>query len=198
MGPVYRFQAPVGVKSRGGHWIGQGWEIVKSNLGLFMGMSLLYLVLSSCIPLVLHGPLLAGLHIACMRKIVRGKMEIGDMFKGFQFFVPTLLAALVMSAFIFVGSLFCIIPGLVVAAMYQFTYLFIVDKKMDFWQAMQASHAVVKNDYVGFTLFLVGAMLLNFLGFLCLIIGLLVTFPIVYAAITVAYKEVVGFEPGTV
>ena len=56
--------------------------------------------------------------------------------------------------FTFAGTLLCIIPGLVVAAMYKFTYLFIVDKRMDFWPAMQASHAVVKNDYFGFTMFL--------------------------------------------
>ena len=38
--------------------------------------------------------------------------------------------------------------------MYKFTYLFIVDKRMDFWPAMQASHASRKKDYFGFTMFL--------------------------------------------
>jgi uncharacterized membrane protein len=81
--------------------------------------------------------------------------------------------------------------------MYKFTYLFIVDKRMDFWQAMQASHAVVRRDYVGFVLFLILAFLVNVLGFCCLIVGLLVTVPMTFAAITVAYKEIVGFDPQT-
>jgi len=55
----------------------------------------------------------------------------------------------------------------------------------------------VKNDYVGFTLFLVLAFLVNVLGVLCCIVGVLVTIPITFAAITVAYKEIVGFEPRT-
>ena len=100
--------------------------------------------------------------------------------------------------FVFVGILACVIPGLVVAAMFKFTYLFIVDKRMDFWPAMQASHAVVKNDYFGFTMFLLLAVLVNLLGALCCIVGLLVSVPVTFAAITVAYKEIVGFDQRTV
>ena len=81
--------------------------------------------------------------------------------------------------------------------MYKFTYLFIVDKRMDFWQAMKASHAIVRNDYFGFTMFVIVVFLVNVLGFLCLLVGLLVTVPLTFAAITVAYQEIVGFDPRT-
>jgi uncharacterized membrane protein len=69
---------------------------------------------------------------------------------------------------------------------------------MDFWPAIQASHAVVKSDYVGFTLFLLAMAGVNILGFLCLIVGLLVTIPLSFAAITLAYREIVGFDEQTV
>ena len=108
------------------------------------------------------------------------------------------MAALLIALFTCLGTLACIIPGLVIAAMYKFTYLFIVDKRMDFWPAMQASHAVVKNDYFGFTMFLLLAVLVNLLGALCCIVGLLVSVPVTFAAITVAYKEIVGFDQRTV
>jgi uncharacterized membrane protein len=104
----------------------------------------------------------------------------------------------VIALFVAIGTIFCIIPGIVAAAACKFTYLFIVDKRMDFWQAIQASHAVVKNDYFGFTMFLGAMTLVNVLGFVCCIVGLLVTIPISVAAITVAYRDVVGFEPRTV
>jgi uncharacterized membrane protein len=68
---------------------------------------------------------------------------------------------------------------------------------MDFWPAMQASHDVVKNDYFGFTMFVVLAILVNLLGLLCCVVGLLVTYPLTIAAITVAYKEIVGFDQRT-
>jgi len=187
---------PTGVHASAGRWIGEGWVLVKADLGGYVVISLLFAVLSG-VPLI-QGPLVAGFHIFTMKKLMGRNAEFGDLFKGFNFFVPTLVASLLIGLFTFAGTLLCIIPGLVVAAMYKFTYLFIVDKRMDFWPAMQASHAVVKNDYFGFTMFLILAFLVNVLGVLCCIVGVLVTIPLTFAAITVAYKEIVGFEQRTV
>lgn len=182
------------IQAQTGKWIGAGWQMVKSEIGLFCLMSIVFLVMNGCVPLILQGPLMAGFHIACIRKLMRGRLDIGDLFKGFGVFGASLLAFLIIGFFSFLGSLLCIIPGLVIAAMYQFTYLFIVDKKMDFWPAMQASHAIVKKDYFGFTLFFVALVLLNIAGVLLCLIGVLLTLPICYAAITVAYQDLVGFE----
>ena len=193
--PLPTWTPPAGVQASGGRWIGEGWELVKADLGNYIVISLLFAVLSG-VPLI-QGPLIAGFHIFTMKKLMGRRAEIGDLFKGFNFFVPALVASLLIGLFTFAGTLLCLIPGLVVAAMYKFTYLFIVDKRMDFWPAMQASHAVVKNDYFGFTMFLILAFLVNLLGVLCCVVGLLVTIPLTFAAITVAYKEIVGFEPRT-
>jgi len=184
---------PAGIRASGGRLISEGWALVKADLGNYIVISLLFALLSG-VPLI-QGPLIAGFHIFTMKKLLGRNAEFGDLFKGFNLFVPTLVASLLIGLFTFAGTLLCIIPGLVVAAMYKFTYLFIVDKRMDFWPAMQASHAVVKNDYFGFTMFLILAFLVNLLGVLCCIVGLLVTIPLTFAAITVAYKEIVGFEP---
>jgi uncharacterized membrane protein len=186
---------PVGVQVRAGHWVAEGWRLVQQDLGTFILLALVLMVLSAAIPVVLQGPLLAGFYIFSMKKLTGRRTEFADMFKGFNFFVPALVASLIIGLFAFVGFLACIIPGLVVAAMYSFTFLFIVDKRMDFWPAMQASHAVVKQDYVGFTLFVLLLALIGLLGFLCCFVGLFVTVPVTYAAIAVAYKELVGFDP---
>ncbi len=186
---------PVNVQVRAGHWIGAGWDLVKSDMGTYALAALIFFVLNG-VPLI-QGALIAGFHIYTMKKIEGRRAEFADLFKGFNYFIPTLVASLLIGAFTFIGALFCIIPGLVVAAALKFTYLFIVDKRMDFWPAMQASHAIVKQDYFGFTMFLVLAFLINVLGLLCLVVGLLVTVPLTIAAITVAYKELVGFEPRT-
>ncbi len=182
------------VKARTGAWISEGWAIVKSDMGTFALMSLVMVVLSSSVPVILQGPLTAGFQVAILHRILRGRVEFGDLFKGFNFFLPAMLASLVMAAFTFLGMLACLIPALVVQAMYFFTYLFIVDRKMEFWPAMQASHQIVKNDYFGFTLLLLAFIGLHILGALCCLVGLLWTIPLQYAAITIAYKEIVGFQ----
>jgi len=186
---------PTSVNVTAGRWIGMGWDVVKADMGTYVLAALIFFVLSG-VPLI-QGALIAGFHIYTLKKMSGRHAEFADLFKGFNFFIPTLVASLLIGAFTFIGTLFCIIPGLIVAAALKFTYLFIVDKRMDFWPAMQASHAVVKLDYFGFTMFLLLAFLVNVLGFLCLIVGLLVTVPLTIAAITVAYKEIVGFEPQT-
>ena len=171
--------------------------MVKADMGTFIVLTIVFAVLNGVVPMILHGPLIAGFHIFCMKKLLNRRTDLADLFKGFNFFVPTLVASLVIGLLVGCGTLFCIIPGLVLAAMFEFTYLFIVDKRMDFWPAMQASHAVIKNDYFGFTMFLLLMVLVDILGFLCCIVGLLVAIPVTIAAVTVAYKEIVGFDPRT-
>jgi uncharacterized membrane protein len=187
-----------GVKAETGKWISAGWDMVKADLGNFIVVTLIFVVVNSVASIVTQGPLQTGFHLFCAKKLYGRRAEVGDMFKGFDYFLPAFVAALLIGIFVFIGILLCIIPGLVVAAAVKFTYLFIMDKKMDFWPAIEASHNVVKNDYFGFTMFLVALGLINLLGALACIVGLLVTIPLSVAAITIAYQEVVGFEQRTV
>ena len=187
---------PTGIKATPGKWIGEGWELVKADMGTYVLISLIFILLNG-VPFI-QGALIAGFHIYTMKKLMGRPAEFGDLFKGFNFFIPTLVASLLIGLFTFIGALACLVGALVVGAMYKFTYLFIVDKRMDFWPAMQASHAVVKNDYFGFTMFMLLAILVNVLGVLCCLVGVLVSMPVTVAAITVAYKEIVGFDQRTV
>jgi hypothetical protein len=70
-----------------------------------------------------------GFHQYCIKRLYNKRSEIGDIFKGFDFFLPAFVAALLIGIFVFIGTMLCVIPGLVVASMYKFTYLFILDKK---------------------------------------------------------------------
>ncbi len=197
MAPPLLWTPPVGIKAAPGRWIGEGWEIVKADMVNFAVLALIVGALSSTVPMILQGPLIVGFHLICIKKMAGRPTEFGDLFKGFNYFVPALVASLLIGLFSFIGLLACIVGALVVGAMYKFTYLFILDKRMDFWPAMQASHAVVKNDYFGFTMFLLLIALVDILGALCCIVGLFVAIPVGLAAITVAYKELVGFDPQT-
>lgn len=189
-----RSSAPASSEVQIGKWIGDGWSAISSDLVMLAVATLVFAVLSGVVPIVLQAPMVIGMHIMLVNKMVTGRLEFGDLFKGFNYFVPSLLATLVMGVFMFIGMLACIIPGLVVGAMYLFTYLFIADRKMEFWPAMQASHAIVKQNYLGFTFFFVTLALLQLAGALLCGLGLLVTIPLYYAAINAAYRDLVGFQ----
>lgn len=185
-------------------WLGEGWALLAGDFVLFVVATLLMMVVmiaAGLIP-VLHlfvgpaiaGPLAAGLFVFTANRMLTGRAQLDDVFKGFNHFVPACVAGLLIGLFITLGALACIIPGLVVSAMYLFTYLFIVDRKMEFWPAMEASHAVVKKNYLGFTFFAIALGLLQLVGVLLLGLGLFITVPLAYAAVTVAYRDLVGFQ----
>ena len=113
------FTAP-GIKATPGKWMGEGWELVKADMGTYVLISLIFCLLNG-VPFI-QGALIAGFHIYTMKKIMGRPAEFGDLFKGFNFFIPTLVAAILIGVFTCIGTLLCIIPGLVVAAMYKFTW----------------------------------------------------------------------------
>lgn len=190
--PSAAWVPPTQAHAAAGRWLGAAWHLVMSDLGSYLLLTLLFFLLS-VVPFI-SGSLIAGFHVYTMKKLTGRNADVGDLFKGFSFFLDAFVATLLIGVFTFLGTLALIIPGLIVAAMYKFTYLFMVDKRMDFWRAMKASHAVVRNDYFGFTMFLILAFLVNVVGLCCLVIGLFVTVPMTFAAVTIAYQELVGFD----
>jgi uncharacterized membrane protein len=180
-----------------GKWISEGWQIVQTDLPMFALVTLVVYAVASAVPIILQGAMAIGFHIAIIKKMRTGRLDLNDCFKGFDFLVPSLVAAFLIAIFVTLGTLACIIPGLILHAMYQFTYLFILDKRLDYWPAMQASSNVVKRDPVGFTLFTLALLGLNLAGVLMCVVGVFITAPITMVAVTAAYRDLVGFEPQT-
>jgi uncharacterized membrane protein len=177
-----------------GRWIRAGWDIVRQDLGTFVLMSMVMLVLVAVGNVIVVGPLMAGMFVASRRQMQEGKADLSDLFSGFQQFVDTLLIGLILSAFTLVGFALCIFPALVVLALYLFSFLFHVDRKLAFWDALEASRRLVVQKPAGFVLFVVVLTLLNLLGLMLAVVGVLFTIPITIAAITVAYRDMVDFR----
>jgi uncharacterized membrane protein len=185
-------------KADGAKWIGQGWDVVKSDLPMFALHTVLFSLVSGALPLILQGPMTVGLQYAIMRRAYAGRTEVGDLFKGFNFAVPAIVAGILVGIFSSVGFLLCLIPGLFVLAALQFPFLLIFDKGMDFWPAMETSLEAAKKDWGGYLVFLLLQMVVAFAGLLACFVGLLVAVPVMHAATVAAYDEVFGFEQRTI
>jgi hypothetical protein len=61
--------APTGIKATPGKWIGEGWELVKLDMGTYVLISLIFFLLNG-VPLI-QGALIAGFHIYTMKKLMR-------------------------------------------------------------------------------------------------------------------------------
>jgi hypothetical protein len=88
-----------GITARPGHWVGAGWDIVKADMGNYVLLALVFIVLNAMVPMILQGPLIAGFHIYCLKRLLGRQTDFGDLFKGFNFFVPALVASLVIALF---------------------------------------------------------------------------------------------------
>ena len=169
------------------------WELFKNNVSPLLGGYLIFTVIimvSGVIyigPLILSGPLMLGL-FRMARLAVKGEpIEFGELFSGFQRFLDAFLANLLTSIFTIIGMVFCILPGLFIGLMYMLTYLFMLDDKLAFWDAMEASRKMIMKNPGQWILVWLALFLFNMLGMLACCVGMIVTGPVSLLIITLAY-----------
>lgn len=81
----------------------EGWELIKDRYWLFLGISAVGILLGSIVPFgILIGPMFCGIYYCLLKQINRQPVEFGELFKGFDFFLPSLIV-----------TLFIAIPGLI-------------------------------------------------------------------------------------
>lgn len=72
-----------------------GWEIIKNQYWLFVGMSLVAILVGSAVPLgILLGPMMCGLYLTIFKARRGESIEFGTLFKGFDYFGQSVIAAL--------------------------------------------------------------------------------------------------------
>jgi uncharacterized membrane protein len=130
-----------------------------------------------------------------------------DFFQGFQNWVHLILATNIINVLIAIGLLLFIVPGIYISISYLFTVPIIVDRQVNFWEALEASRRIITKDWFswfGFGLALFGINLISILILLpgailfqdsALIIlfnvGFMLTVPITICTIAAAYQKVV-------
>lgn len=187
-----------------GDYFKTGWGLFKQYPGGFVGFCLLYVVIQvalNVIPFVglvaaavISAPLLMGNFIVSAKLLQGQTPEFRDFFAGFQFFLPLLLLSLVAGLFIGIGTILFIVPGVYLAVAYLFASYLVVDRRLDFWPAMELSRRTVNPRWFGYFAFMLLLALLNLAGAIALGLGLLVTIPLSFCAVTAAFADLFGFQ----
>ena len=79
-----------------------------------------------------------------------------------------------------------------IAGWYLFPYLFVVDKDMDFWPAMEASREIGFRNHMSVFLISIIIAAIYMVGALAALVGLLVSIPYSFCIIATAYEHQVG------
>ncbi len=75
----------------------EGWELIKPHYWLIFGITAVGMIIAGAIPLALGmGAMYCGIYY-CIFQLIQGRRpEFGDLFKGFQYFLPALIATLIL------------------------------------------------------------------------------------------------------
>jgi len=181
-----------------------GWGLFKLYPGGFVGFCLVNLVIQLALSRIPSGgvvasavvstPLLMGNFIVSAKLLQGQTPDFRDFFAGFQFFLPLLLLSLVAGLFIGIGTILLLVPGVYLAVAYLFASNLVVDRRLDFWPAMELSRRTINPRWFGYFAFMLLVALLNLAGGIALGLGLLVTIPLSFCTVTAAYADLFGFQ----
>jgi uncharacterized membrane protein len=129
---------------------------------------------------------------SALKQLRGGRIGFGDLFSGSDCFLRLLGATLVAGALGTIGLLLCVIPGLLVGGLFLFTAPLIVDRNLGVIEAMRMSRELTRRNLLLFTLFALVVAIIAWVGSYVCYVGLLVSYPLLFTIMTVAYRDCFG------
>jgi len=207
-----------------GGWLTRGWETIKDDLMAFAVGTLV----ASLIGLVTCGILApalvnCGVMFMVFRKLLYGRVEIGNVWDGMKRFVPALLAALLLlipalvinlisqgpqiavsmadpdnQGAMMAASLWNMAVGTVLSIVFYavilFVFVHIAARNVGPVEAIQASWEVFRRNPLMFCLVGFVYQLIAGLGVIACCVGVFVTMPLITAATVHAYIDHFGLQ----
>ena len=205
----------------------RGLELIRPEYWLHVGIAAVAVILAGLAPFaVLAGPMFCGLYY-CYFKVMDGqKVEFADLFRGFDFFVPSLIVSLIVlvaSIVVFVPIyvlafllamaggqepniilllliLFGYMVGAILVGLIQmacmFSYPLIVEHKMEAIPALKMSIAGFKANALPLVLFSLLVAVVAILAAMLCILPAFLVYPVAFAAIALIYRDIFPKQGG--
>ncbi len=163
---------------------------------------------TSAVSWVASGIMWAGFYSFFLKLVREGRAEIGDAFaflKGdptqpillgiatgaVMSAIPLTLGLFAFGGFLyFVGSLAAMGVAIFLGVCWMFAFPLVIDRRMGFWDAMEASRNTVMRDWGRYFVYMLVFGVLNIAGVIACLIGALITLPLTVYALTMLYIEV--------
>jgi hypothetical protein len=179
--------------------LSRGWALVRDHLAVLVGATVLGWLVTvglAFVPVlgwIVGFVLLGGLDYMFLRRIRGEEVQIGDVFAGFNLALLDLtMTGLVKWLLTTLGLILCVLPGIYLAVGYVFALPLAIDKKMEFWTAMEVSRRVVHEHWWSVFALLIVLILVVLAGFLVCAVGELITIPLASAALMYVYEDLFG------
>ncbi|WP_457568551.1 hypothetical protein [Desulfurobacterium sp.] len=187
------------------------WQITKKRLGTILKIHGFYLLIIFALKTVasilanihlslvgevidfLFSILISGGFVYAMMKVVReGQAEIIDlfiMFEDMNLGTNYLIMSVIQSIILMIAFMLLVIPGIYLSVGYIFAPYLLIDRRLSPWEALETSRKTVHKRWFQYFLFTLTILLINVLGALMLLIGLIVTIPLSIVAFIKLYEQ---------
>lgn len=188
--------------------IKQSWELVKKNakfIAILMVAFVVYQIAQGVVQGFFGEGLLASLvslgftaltlffqigFIKIILKLIDGhKAEITELWAYPQYLLRMIGATIVYTVIVVIGFILLVIPGIYLALRLQFYSYYIVDKNAGALDSLRMSWKVTDKNVINIFLFMLLIIGINILGALALLVGLLITIPVSFIAVTLLYRK---------
>lgn len=190
-----------------------GFKVAKANITFFLAVGVIWAaitIISQAIQTSLssENQFVASFLVSIVMWIINSIISMGVIFILLKFvdnkkpkikeiyytknLFNFILASIIRTLIIIVGFILFIIPGIIFSIKLQYSEYLIVDKGKDAVDSLKGSWEMTKG--VKWNLFLFGILLalINILGFLALLVGLLVTVPLSMVANAYVYRKLLS------
>ncbi|MCX5797033.1 MAG: hypothetical protein NTY77_16190 [Elusimicrobia bacterium] len=187
--------------------LGDAFAAFKARFGLVLGFFVVFAVIQAVcgklffIGLFLTPHLIAGFSLVLL-KLLRDETPVfTDLFKGFSYYIPVLVAGLLMGVFLTIG-LFCLVaPGVFLGLMWSQTMFLLADDirsaeagrkdkaAVSGWSAMQRSAVLMDGQKLRFLGYAIVLAIIGLAGAVAVGIGVLITIPFAWLAGAAFYNR---------
>jgi len=182
-------------------WIRKGFDAYRQGLVPLIIAGVIAIVLALVTLGILAGPMMAGLVMMALGYVDNRepKPQAGDVFAGFQVFVPALLVGLISTGVMLASVALARIPfagpiihlAITVAIQpYLMVALFLVaDRRKDIGAAICEAIALVNANFVNLLVLALVAGIIGCIGLIACGIGLIATLPIGVCVTAAAWRD---------
>src|SRR3989344_6490826 len=146
-------------------------------------------VVASILFWVLHIVLDIGLVKIALKLVAGQKPELEDLYNHYPLFWKYLGGSILSGLIIMGGLILLIVPGIYFAVKLQFVTYLIIDQGLGPIDAIKKSWEITGGNFWNLFLFGLVIVLINVLGFLALVVGLLWAIPTAAIATAFVYKK---------
>lgn len=145
--------------------------------------------ISMAVAMAVNGFFLGGMMRMACRQVRGRRLSVGDLFSVVDVLPNLVLSALLYGLASMLGFMCLFIPGLIVSAVFLFTFPLIVDGGLGATEAMGLSWEALRGQMISATVFHIVVSMVAGVGSCLCCVGLLLTAPLYSLSIAVLYRD---------